>query len=72
VNGKLVTLTDSGIDLRAGGSSESSAKLEGRIVKAAGGAYEFDDAFGTQLLATPAYWDSQQTWYLISACTRPR
>jgi hypothetical protein len=64
VNGKLVTLTDRGIDLRAGGSTESSAKLEGRIVKAAGGAYEFDDAFGTQLVATPAYWNSQQTWYL--------
>jgi hypothetical protein len=64
VNGKLVTLTDSGIDLRAGGSTESSAQLEGRIVKAAGGAYEFDDAGGTQLVATPKYWDSQQTWYL--------
>jgi hypothetical protein len=64
VNGKLVTLTDKGIDLRAGGSTESSAKLEGRIVKAAGGGYEFDNAFGTQLVATPAYWDAQQTWYL--------
>lgn len=64
VNGKLVTLTDSGIDLRAGGSTESSAQLEGRITKAAGGAYEFTDARGTQLVATPAYWDSQQTWYL--------
>jgi len=64
VNGKLVTLTDSGIDLRAGGSNEPTAQLEGRIVKAAGGAYEFDKADGTQLVATPAYWDSQQTWYL--------
>jgi hypothetical protein len=64
VNGKLVTLGERGIDLRVGGSNESTAKLEGRIVRAAGGAYEFDDAFGTQLVATPTYWDSQQTWYL--------
>jgi hypothetical protein len=64
VNGRLVTLTDRGIDLRAGGSTASSAQLEGRIVKAAGGAYEFDDARGTQLVATPAYWDAQQTWYM--------
>lgn len=64
VNGELVTLTDSGIDLRADGSKDSSAKLEGRIVKARGGAYEFDDAFGTQLVATPAWWDAQKTWYL--------
>ncbi len=64
VNGKLVSLTDSGIDLRAGGVSDPKARLEGRIVKASGGAYEFDDAFGTQVVATPAYWQSQQTWYL--------
>lgn len=64
VNGKLVTLTDRGIDLRAGGSSNPKARLEGRIVKAADGGYEFDDAFGTQLVATPAYWAAQQTWYL--------
>lgn len=64
VNGNLVTLTDRGIDLRAGGSSDPKAQLEGRIVMAAGGAYEFDDAAGTQLVATPAYWTSQQTWYL--------
>ena len=64
VNGKLVTLTDRGIDLRAGGSSDPKAKLEGRIVKTADGAYEFDDIYGTQLVATPAYWIAQQTWYL--------
>jgi hypothetical protein len=64
VNGKLVTLTDRGIDLRAGGSSDPRAKLEGRIVKAAGGGYEFDDAFGTQLVAVPTPWAAQQTWYL--------
>lgn len=64
VNKKLVTLTDSGIDLRAGGSTEASALLEGRITKAAGGAYVFTNARGTQLVATPAYWDAQQTWYM--------
>jgi hypothetical protein len=64
VNGKLVTLTDSGIDLRAGGSTDPSLPLEGRITKAPGGAYEFTDVRGTQLVATPAYWDAQRTWYL--------
>ena len=64
LNKNLVTLTERGIDLRAGGSTDPSAKLEGRIVQAAGGAYEFDDVFGTQLVATPAYWNAQQTWYL--------
>jgi len=64
VNGKLVTLTDSGIDLRAGGSTQASVQLEGRITKAAGGAYEFTNARGTQLVATPAYWPAQQIWYM--------
>jgi hypothetical protein len=64
VNGTLVALTERGIDLRAGGGRDSSGSLEGRIVPAAGGAYEFDDVFGTQLVATPAFWDAQQTWYL--------
>ena len=64
VNGNLVMLTEKGIDLRAGGSSDPSALLEGRIVMAAGGAYEFDDTGGTQLVATPAFWNDQQTWYL--------
>jgi hypothetical protein len=65
VNGQLVTLTERGIDLRAGGGRGSSAgPLEGRIVQAAGGAYEFDDGTGQQLVVTPTYWDAQQTWYL--------
>jgi hypothetical protein len=64
VNRKLVTLTARGIDLRAGGSSDPKAELEGRIVKTAAGVYEFDDVFGTQLTVTPAYWAAQQTWYL--------
>jgi hypothetical protein len=80
VNGQLVTLTDSGIDLPlAGGGTGGSGgttgtgspqtrgrtpAIEGRIIKAAGGGYEFDDAYGTQLVATPQYWDAQKTWYL--------
>jgi hypothetical protein len=64
VNGKLVTLTARGIDLRAGGSNDPKAPLEGRVVRAPGNGYQFVDAFGTQLVATPAFWDSQQTWYL--------
>lgn len=69
VDGELVTLTNSGIDLRSGGpapnsKSGPSGELEGRIVKTAAGAYEFDDAGGTQLVATPAFWESQQIWYM--------
>jgi hypothetical protein len=62
VNGQLVTLPEGGMDLRAGG--DPRGELEGRIVRAAGGAYEFVDAGGTQVVATPAYWASQQTWYM--------
>jgi hypothetical protein len=61
VNGQLVTLTDSGINLLAGGGSGA---VEGRIVPAGGGAIEITDARGTQLVATPTFWNSQQKWYL--------
>jgi hypothetical protein len=65
VNGNLVTtIPEGGYSLRAGGSSDPKAALEGRIVTAAGGGYEFDAVDGTQLVATPAYWTDQQTWYL--------
>ena len=73
VNGQLVTLTDSGIDLRPGGGSGGTGApqtkgrtpaIEGRIIKAADGGYEFDDAYGTQLVATPKYWPDQQIWYM--------
>jgi hypothetical protein len=64
VNHTLVTLPKGGIDLRAGGSSSSTAALEGRIVQLDGGAYEFDTVDGAQLVATPAYWNDQQTWYM--------
>jgi hypothetical protein len=65
VNGNLVTtIPEGGYALRAGASSDPSALLEGRIMRAAGGAYEIVDVDGTQLVATPAYWTSQQTWYM--------
>ena len=64
VNGQLVTLTDSGIDLLAGGAGPQ-APLEGRIVTARLAVrIEITDARGTQLVATPAFWNSQQKWYL--------
>jgi hypothetical protein len=66
VNGKMITLDprdERGYPLRVGGSNDPSVQLEGRILKV-GDAYEFDAAGGTQLVATPAYWSSQQTWYL--------
>jgi len=58
VNGELVTLTDRGIDLIAGAGKDPSRALEGRIVIAAGGAYQITDARGTQVVVTPAFWDS--------------
>lgn len=60
VNGKLETITDRGIDLRGGGGRV----VEGRITKAADGTYQFTDSSGMQLVATPAWWDAQKTWYL--------
>ena len=60
VNGQLVTLTESGIDLRAG---PGTGPVEGRIVRT-GDAYQITDTRGTQLVVTPAFWDSQQKWYL--------
>jgi von Willebrand factor type D domain len=66
VNGKLVTLTDEGITLMSGGGvgATQPGVVEGRIVKAAGNAIEIRDASGTQVVVTPAFWQSQQTWYL--------
>jgi hypothetical protein len=64
VNGNLVTnIPEGGYALRAGGSTDPSALLEGRIMRAEG-AYEFADVDGTQLVATPRYWNDQQTWYM--------
>jgi hypothetical protein len=64
VNGQLVTLTDKGIDLIAGAGKDPSGRLEGRVVPIAGGAYQINDARGTQVDVTPAFWNSQQKWYL--------
>jgi len=60
VNGTLATLTDRGIVLHDKGGKA----VEGVIRKAATGAFEITDADGTQLVVTPAYWDSQKVWYL--------
>ncbi|MES1242773.1 MAG: hypothetical protein ABUT39_14245 [Acidobacteriota bacterium] len=59
VNGKLVTLPESGIDL----PGDQPGILDGRIVRV-GAAYQITDARGTQLVVTPAFWDSQKVWYL--------
>lgn len=71
VNGQLVTLPEQGIDLLsvAGGSrgpalAVPARQLEGRIVRSGANGIEVVDARGTQLVVTPAFWDSQQTWYL--------
>lgn len=72
VNGELATLTAAGIPLMSGGGSGgpsttagAAGTLEGRIAKAGtGDGIEITDARGTQLVITPAFWDSQQLWYL--------
>jgi hypothetical protein len=64
VNGKLETITDRGIDLRAGAGAKTPGAIEGRITKGADGTYQFTDPTGMQLVATPAWWEAQKTWYL--------
>ena len=68
VNGTLTELTDNAVVLASAdaGSGVAARKgtFEGVIRKAAGGAIEITDASGTQLVVTPAFWDSQQLWYL--------
>ena len=68
VNGKLVTLTDAGIVVTAGGQEPSVAAkqgaIDGHIKKAAGGAIEIIDARGTQLVVTPKFWNGPKVWYL--------
>ena len=63
VNGRLVTLPEQGIDLppREG---DPTREPEARIVRAAGSGIEIVDWRGTQVVVTPAWWASQQTWYL--------
>jgi len=58
VDGTLTELTDRGIVLNKGGT------IDGIIEKAADGAIEITDSGGTQVVITPAFWDSQKLWYL--------
>lgn len=68
VNGALTELTDRGIVLGAkGGKSEATGApttFDGVIRRAPTGAFEITDAGGTQLVVTPAFWDTQHVWYL--------
>ena len=68
VNGTLTELTDNGLVLGSGddksGAGARKGAFDGVIKKAAGGAIEITDAGGTQLVVTPAFWDSQHLWYL--------
>jgi hypothetical protein len=66
VNGRLITLTSQGIDLVSNGerSPVPRGQPEGRVVRGAGGAIEIIDWRGTQIVVTPAWWPSQQKWYL--------
>lgn len=68
INGTLTELTDNAVVLASGddrsGVAAKKGTFDGVIRKAAGGAIEITDAGGTQLVVTPAYWDSQRVWYL--------
>jgi hypothetical protein len=69
VNGELVTLTSQGIDLFSVASGRlgllaPTRQLEGRIIRSGTNGIEIVDTRGTQLVVTPAWWPSQQTWYL--------
>lgn len=68
VNGTLTQLTDNGVVLASGddstGVTAKKGTFEGVIRKAAGGAIEITDAGGTQVVVTPAFWESQRVWYL--------
>jgi hypothetical protein len=72
VNGKLVTLTDQGFTLLSRGGAGTTVSggatqpgvVEGRILRTAGNAIEIRDASGTQVVVAPAFWQSQQKWYL--------
>lgn|GEM_PF-2182330 len=62
VDGKVVTLGDAPLILRAGGNEKGA--IDGTITKYPDGMYEITDARGTQLVVTSAYWDSKKVWYL--------
>jgi hypothetical protein len=70
VNGKLVTLTDAGLDLITGGGTGDLAAsaprrtLDGRIVQSAGQGIEITDVHGTKIVVSPDFWASQGKWYL--------
>lgn len=70
VDGELVRLGPEGIDLGSEGpviesSTDGTPSPGGRIVNSpAGSGIEIHYADGTQLVVTPAFWDSQQKWYL--------
>lgn len=73
INGKLVTLGSSPIQLSSGGDDGVSpsagaavgqGRFDGTVKKLADGNIEITNAFGTQIVVTPQYWDSQKVWYL--------
>lgn len=62
VDGKVVTLGDAPHVLRARGDKEGV--IDGTITKHPDGLLEITDARGTQIVVTPAYWETQKVWYL--------
>jgi hypothetical protein len=71
INGTLTTLGRTAIVLRSGGDSPGVAgasgtrgTFDGIIRKNADGTIEMTDAGGTQVVVTPAFWNSQHLWYL--------
>jgi hypothetical protein len=64
VNGTLTTVPEDGVLLRAGAGKDPAGEVEGRITRVGDGGYEIRNADGTQIVLTPNFWQSQQTWYL--------
>jgi hypothetical protein len=68
VNGKLVTLGEAPLILRAEGdagpAAGSGGRVDGTLTRHRDGNLEITDARGTQLVVTPSYWASQKVWYL--------
>ncbi|MFO1418204.1 MAG: hypothetical protein U1E83_05990 [Methylotetracoccus sp.] len=64
VNGKLVTIPRTGLVLGSTGDGNAPGSFDGMLATVDGGGFEITGADGTQLVVTPAFWTSQNLWYL--------
>jgi hypothetical protein len=64
VDGKLVTIPRTGLVLGSAADGETPGSFDGMVTNVDGGGFEITGADGTQLVITPAFWTSQNLWYL--------